>query len=123
MDFASCLTTVVRAGRQCKYADAAELLKWQDFQEGDLACSTLARLREAFQRKHPGNLSDIILLHDNTRPILLAAAKVQIGSLESPSYSPNLAPSDYLLFPKLKEHFSGTSFSSNSDVKKAAENC
>ncbi|GBM88350.1 hypothetical protein AVEN_199338-1 [Araneus ventricosus] len=30
--------------------------------------------------------------------------------------------SDYFLFPKLKEHLSGTRFSSDSDVKTAAEN-
>ncbi|GBN79891.1 hypothetical protein AVEN_192156-1 [Araneus ventricosus] len=49
------------------------------------------------------------------------AAKVQMGSLEPP-YSPDLAPSDYLLLPQLKEHLSGTRFSSDSDVKTAAEN-
>ncbi|GBM25970.1 hypothetical protein AVEN_223106-1 [Araneus ventricosus] len=32
-------------------------------------------------------------------------------------------PSDYFLFPKLKEHLSGTRFSSDSDVKTAVENC
>ncbi|GBO40279.1 hypothetical protein AVEN_33380-1 [Araneus ventricosus] len=31
-------------------------------------------------------------------------------------------PSDYFLFPKLKEHLSGTRFSSDSDAKTAAEN-
>ncbi|GBN35209.1 hypothetical protein AVEN_12906-1 [Araneus ventricosus] len=31
-------------------------------------------------------------------------------------------PSDYIFFSKLKEHLSGTEFSSDSDVKTAAEN-
>ncbi|GBL80920.1 hypothetical protein AVEN_26328-1 [Araneus ventricosus] len=31
-------------------------------------------------------------------------------------------PSDYFLFPKLKEYLSATRFSSDSDVKTAAEN-
>ncbi|GBN40325.1 hypothetical protein AVEN_81197-1, partial [Araneus ventricosus] len=31
-------------------------------------------------------------------------------------------PNDYFLFPKLKEHLSGTRFSSESDVKTVAEN-
>ncbi|GBM11840.1 hypothetical protein AVEN_26768-1 [Araneus ventricosus] len=35
--------------------------------------------------------------------------------------SDGLWPSDYFFFPKLKEHLSGTRFSSNSDVKIAAE--
>ncbi|GFS81921.1 uncharacterized protein TNCV_2497081 [Trichonephila clavipes] len=37
------------------------------------------------------------------------------------SHSPDLAPSDYFLFPKLKEHFSGRWFSSDSAVKTSAE--
>ncbi|GBN75431.1 hypothetical protein AVEN_102248-1 [Araneus ventricosus] len=32
-------------------------------------------------------------------------------------------PSDYSLFPKLRGHLSGTKFSSDSDVKTAAEKC
>ncbi|GBO21263.1 hypothetical protein AVEN_72708-1, partial [Araneus ventricosus] len=31
-------------------------------------------------------------------------------------------PSDYFIFPKLKTHLSGTRFSSDSDVRTAAEN-
>ncbi|GFU27277.1 uncharacterized protein TNCV_1694331 [Trichonephila clavipes] len=37
------------------------------------------------------------------------------------SHSPDLAPSDYFLFPKLKEHFSGRWFSSDSAAKTSAE--
>ncbi|GBM08290.1 hypothetical protein AVEN_101423-1 [Araneus ventricosus] len=39
------------------------------------------------------------------------AAKVQVGILEAPPYSPDLARSDYFFFPKLKEHLSGMRFS------------
>ncbi|GBN50469.1 hypothetical protein AVEN_253359-1 [Araneus ventricosus] len=35
----------------------------------------------------------------------------------------SLWPSDYFLFPKLKEHLPGTRFSSDSDVKTDAKNC
>ncbi|GBM23448.1 hypothetical protein AVEN_181567-1 [Araneus ventricosus] len=59
-----------------------------------------------------------------TMPILLKklqnsriAAKVQVGSLETPSYSPNLAPN------LGSKHLSGTRFSSDSDAKTAVENC
>lgn len=92
-------------------------------------CGTLRRLREAIRRKRPGMLSEgVILLHDNARPHtarqtqdLLQTFKWEVWN-HPPPYSPDLAPSDYCLFPKLKEHLSGTRFSSDSDVKTAAEN-
>jgi histone-lysine N-methyltransferase SETMAR len=37
--------------------------------------------------------------------------------LEHPPYSPDLAPSDFLLFPKLKLFFAGQRFSSNQAVE------
>ena len=36
--------------------------------------------------------------------------------LPHPPYSPDLAPSDYYLFPKLKSQLSGKRYSSNNDV-------
>jgi [histone H3]-lysine36 N-dimethyltransferase SETMAR len=36
-----------------------------------------------------------------------------------PPYSPDLAPSDFHLFPNLKEHLRGTVFSSDDDVMNA----
>ncbi|GBM72464.1 hypothetical protein AVEN_226105-1 [Araneus ventricosus] len=42
----------------------------------DCYCVTLTRLREAIRGEHPGIFSDgVILLHDNTRPILLEKLK------------------------------------------------
>ncbi|GBN28184.1 hypothetical protein AVEN_207285-1 [Araneus ventricosus] len=73
--------------------------------------------REAIRHKHFGMLSDgAILLHGNTHTARKIAAKVQVGSLEPPPYSSNLAQN---LFSK---HISGTRFSSNSDAKTSAEN-
>ncbi|GBL69904.1 hypothetical protein AVEN_157628-1 [Araneus ventricosus] len=79
------------------------------------------------RRKRPGILSDgVIFLHDNTSPYCSQnsriAPKVQVGNLEPPPYSPDLARSDYFLFPKLKDRLSGINFSSDSDVNTAAEN-
>ena len=42
--------------------------------------------------------------------------------LDHPPYSPNLAPSDYNLFPGLKKQLKGRHFSSDADVIAAAEN-
>jgi len=41
---------------------------------------------------------------------------LQIITPPIPSYSPDLAPSDFCLFPLLKEHLLGTQFSTHSDV-------
>jgi len=39
--------------------------------------------------------------------------------LEHPSYSPDLAPSDFYLFPKLKLFLAGQRFSSNQEATAA----
>jgi histone-lysine N-methyltransferase SETMAR len=41
--------------------------------------------------------------------------------LEHPPYSPDLAPSDFCLFPKLKLFLAGQRFSSNQEAIAAAE--
>lgn len=41
--------------------------------------------------------------------------------LEHPPYSPDLAPSDFYLFPRLKEHLRGNKFEDNSEVMAAVE--
>ena len=41
--------------------------------------------------------------------------------LNHPPYSPDLAPSDYHLFTKLKKHLKGNRFESTDDVKRATE--
>jgi len=64
------------------------------------------------------------LLQQNARPHTSAATRDEIQRLEfsvlphSP-YSPDLFPSDFHLFPKLKEHLKGQCFSCNEKVKSA----
>ena len=41
--------------------------------------------------------------------------------LPHPPYSPDLAPSNFCLFPLLKEHLSGTHFSNDNDVTASVE--
>ena len=56
------------------------------------------------------------LLHDDNAPAYNASgireflAKNNISVLEQPPYSPDLAPCDFFLFPKLKEVIKGTHF-------------
>ena len=42
--------------------------------------------------------------------------------LEHPPYSPDLAPSDYYLFPKIKKELGGHYFATDDDVMNAADN-
>ena len=42
--------------------------------------------------------------------------------LDHPPYSPDLAPSDYRLFPKLKEHLRGKKFSFDNEVMQRLDN-
>jgi hypothetical protein len=46
---------------------------------------------------------------------------LQYELLEHPSYSPDLAPSDFFLFPKLKLFLAGQRFSSNQEANAAEE--
>lgn len=65
---------------------------------------------------------DWFLLHDNA-PSHNAAivkeflAKKTVTVLHHPPYSPDLAPADYFLFPKLKSHLKGRHFEDVSDIQ------
>lgn len=89
----------------------------------DRYCETLKKLRRAIQNRRRGMLSKgVSILHDNARPHV---ARQTVALLQNfgwniithPPYSPDLAPSDYHLFPKLKEHLAGRRFCSDEEVK------
>lgn len=73
-------------------------------------CDTLTKLRSAIQRKRPGLLSEgVMLLDENAKPHAARLTQDQIHHfgwerLDHPAYSPDLAPSDFHLFPALKAH-------------------
>jgi len=63
-------------------------------------------------------------LHDNapshnatTVKQFLAQQKVTV--IDHPTYSPDLAPADYFLFPKVKSHLKGRLFDSILDIQRA----
>src|SRR5215469_17316576 len=86
-------------------------------------CETLQKLRRAIQNKRRGMLSaGVVLLHDNARPHTANRTQDLITSfgweqLDHPSYSPDLAPSDYHLFLHLKKHIAGQRHSDDDEVK------
>ena len=79
----------------------------------------LDQLRTVISEKRRGKLSEGILLQqDNAR---IHTCKIAMDAVERnwykliphPAYSPDLAPSDYFLFPNLKKDIRGHHFRSN----------
>ena len=94
---------------------------------GKYYADLLVKLREAIVQKRRGKLSKVpLLLHDNAS---VHTAQVAVSSatncgfeiLEHPAYSPDLAPSDFYLFPTLKKELRGRIFDSDDEVIDAVE--
>lgn len=88
-------------------------------------CMLLRRLRNEIKKKRPGMLAKKVLFHqDNARPHTSCETMAEIHNcgfelLPHPAYSPDLAPSDFHLFPNLKKHLGGQKFSSNEEIEAA----
>ena len=68
----------------------------------------------------------LCLLHDNARPHVARQTIALLNQfgwdiITHPPYSPDLAPCDYHLFPKLKEHLARRRFSDDDEVKLAVQ--
>uniref|UniRef100_A0A8D2LHA0 Mariner Mos1 transposase n=1 Tax=Varanus komodoensis TaxID=61221 RepID=A0A8D2LHA0_VARKO len=87
--------------------------------------TTLRNLREAIKEKRRGKLTaGVLLLHDNApiHTVRVSKAGVQDCGFEEinhPPYSPDLAPSDYHLFPILNKDLRGKQFSNDEELKAA----
>ncbi|XP_063362897.1 histone-lysine N-methyltransferase SETMAR-like [Cydia amplana] len=94
---------------------------------GSYYADQIRRLREAIKEKRRGKLRAGILFHqDNAPPHKAGVAMAAIRDsgfelLEHPPYSPDLAPSDFYLFPRLKEDLRGNKFLNDGEVKAAVE--
>ena len=87
----------------------------------------LDQLRTAIREKRRVTLSKVVLLqHDNAR---VHTCKVAMDAVERngykliphPAFSPDLAPSDFFLFPNLKKDIRGLHFRSDEVVVTAVE--
>jgi histone-lysine N-methyltransferase SETMAR len=69
--------------------------------------SLLVQLKGILKERHRGKFAKgVLFLHDNApAPGHLQLAYLGFQCLDHPPYSPDLAPSDYHLFPGLKETF------------------
>ena len=70
--------------------------------------STLRALKARIRRVRRDKLGEAILHHDNARPhtsrkTQYALEQLEFPTLPHPPYSPDLAPSDFFLFPPLKK--------------------
>jgi len=86
------------------------------------------KLRERVRRKRPELWRNGWILHQDNAPAHNALtvkqflANKNITVLEHPPYSPDVAPCDFYLFPKIKSVLKGTHFVSVENVKtKTAE--
>ena len=78
----------------------------------------LGRLRQVIARKRRGKLTrGVLLLQENapahtSQVAMTAATECGFEVIPHTPYSPDIAPSDFCLFPKLKSNLSGTQFGS-----------
>ncbi len=90
---------------------------------GEVYRDTLTRLRKAIKDRRPGRLTQgVLLLCDNARPhtareTCALVEKFKWVTLPHPAYSPDLAPSDYHLFRKLKTDLGGVKFETEEELK------
>ena len=91
----------------------------------------LRRLRQEIARKKRGKLTrGVLLLQDNvpaytSQVAMTAATQGGFEILHHSPYSPDMAPSDFYLFPKLNPNFRGTctQYGSNECVIEAEDAC
>jgi histone-lysine N-methyltransferase SETMAR len=85
------------------------------------------QLKAILKEKRRGKVTKgVLFLHDNAPAHRALATQKKLACLDfkcpdHPSYSPDLAPSDYHLFPGLQKQFKGRHFSSGAEVISAAE--
>lgn len=86
-------------------------------------CETLEKLKRSIQNKRRGKLSSkILFLHDNARPHTANRTRAVLDVLKwevfpHPPYSPDLAPSDYHLFPAMKTWLARQRFDDDAELR------
>jgi len=89
--------------------------------------SLLVQLKDILKEKGRGKITKGVLFLQDNVPAHRALANqnkldyLGFQFLDHPTYSPDLAPSEYYLFPELKKQLKGRHFSSIAEVIAAAE--
>jgi len=85
------------------------------------------QVKDILKEKRRGKVTKgVLFLHDNIPSHRALATQKKLAYLgfqylDHPPYSPDVAPSDYDLFPGLKKQLKGRHFSSDAEVIAAAE--
>lgn len=88
----------------------------------DYYCNLLEKLRDALKQKRRGMISKGIRLLADNAPVhtaqasVVAAHRLGYELLQHPPYSPDLAPSDFFLFPEMKKPLRGRRFDDREDA-------
>ena len=94
---------------------------------GEYYANLLRKLLQKIRYKRPGMEEEgIFLLHDNASPHTSNVSQAAISNLgfiqlSHPAYSPDMAPSDYYLFPKLKKFLAKNPSTSDDEVEKTTK--
>jgi histone-lysine N-methyltransferase SETMAR len=91
---------------------------------GEYYSNLLTRLDDKIREKRSGLQKKNIIFHQDNATAhksVLVMENLHYELLEHPPYSPDLAPSDFCLFPKLKLYLAGQRFSSNQEAIAAVE--
>ena len=89
--------------------------------------SLLVQLKDILKEKHRGKVTKgVLFLHDNALAHQALATQKKLAylgfqCLDHPPYSPDLAPSDYHLFPGLRKQLKGCHFWSGAEIIAAVE--
>ncbi len=112
----------------CKGIILIEFLGPRETIDSPRYCETLRKLKEALRRKRPElwNNQSFILHHDNASPhtsdfTMERIKKWNIQVLEHPPNSPDMAPCDFSIFPKLKSRLQGIRFQNLQKLKDQAK--
>jgi len=94
----------------------------------DFYCDVLRRLRENVRRKRPQKWQNqnLIIHHDNAPAhrsfkVSQFLAKNNMTMVPHPPYSPDLAPCDFFLFPKLKLRMKGRRFDTIEEIQEESQ--
>ena len=84
--------------------------------------STLRALKGRLKRVGQDKVKDVFIQHDNARPPTIRQTQCALQQLEFPTiphppYSPDLAPSDFFLFPLLQKHLKGNHYETGAEVE------
>ena len=104
-----------------------DLLEGKKTVTGAYYVEVLRKLRAKLAKKCPGKLYRGILFHHDNAPAHFShivrdvLRKFRWELLPHPPYSSDLAPSDFFLFPKLKERLKGVYFNDTNEAMQAAK--